>query len=158
MSVKAGSTIMLLEKEEGEEETEKKEIKTTRVSAVTSWQSCTGERDFNSILPAPSQGPVSPFFSQGEATRDLLHLFLEWVTLGKTTLNIPNFKPAMTGLWSRQSNTQNVGHTTRQRKMCFQPLLSPTLVGMAWLVYCIESDSIPWVSVLSQEVGWCELV
>lgn len=36
MAVEARSTVMLLEKDEGEEETERKEIKTTRVSAVTS--------------------------------------------------------------------------------------------------------------------------
>lgn len=53
---------MLLEKDEGEEKTEKKEIKTTRVSVVTSQQSCIGEKGFNSILPAPSQGHSEPIF------------------------------------------------------------------------------------------------
>lgn len=51
-----------------------------------------------------------PLFSQGEVARDLLHLFLEWVTLGKTIPNIPIFKPAMTRLWSKQSNTQSAEH------------------------------------------------
>lgn len=62
-----------------------KEMKTTRVSAMASWQLWTGGEVSTRCYLPPLRTTVSTFFSQGEETQDLLHLVLEWVTFGKTT-------------------------------------------------------------------------